>query len=258
MLKHIALAALIATPTLALANDPTIADQVAKTQLGLKYEQENKPMQACKAFAEAEEMGYLGDLPPENRTDPRHNSEYIQAGLKFAECLQNNKEFAKPYNDDGLYSVTVYSTLNEVYHSKQAQDILNKEMTILATEASKLRSLPNKEILTGSERASLACSAAHTAYNTIGFTGRENEKKNTKINRNFVSTGIALAFCNIYHPYYAKEFGTFISTKEAHDILTSLSTEYGSNEASAMLKMVKPMYQKELGRYQEIFYDDKK
>lgn len=237
--KYIATALLFSISTVALAKDPTIADQAAKLHMGLEYELQNKKDLACKAFAEAEEMGYLSD--DENRTDVNHNAEYVIAGIKFAECLENNPKFAKPYNEDGLYAVMVYTNLNDMYHSRQAQDILNKEQAVLALQASKLRDMPNKDILNGSEEASMACAAAHTGFNSIGFTGRENERQKRKINHNYVATGIALAFCNMYHPYFAKTSSSFLALNEANNILTSLSKEYGSKEAAVMLKKMQPM-----------------
>lgn len=240
MLKYIVgTALLLSVSTVSLAKDMTIADQAAKVHQGIHYEAENKNDLACKAFAEAEEMGYLGDY--EHRTDPNHNAEYVIAGLKFAECLENNPKFAKPYNDDGLYAIMVYTNLNEMYHSHQAQALLNKEQAALALEASKLRDMPNKDILNGTEKASMACAAAHTGFNSIGFTGRENERKDKKINHNYVATGIALAFCNMYHPYFAKTSSPFLAFNEANNILTSLSKDYGSKDAAKMQKKLQPM-----------------
>lgn len=240
MIKYIVgTALLLSISTVAMAKDLTINDQIAKIAQARNYELQNKKDLACKSYAEAEEMGYFGDF--ENRTDPKHNKEYVVAALKFAECLDNNAKFAKPYKDDGLQSVMVYTNLNEMYHSQYAQALLNKEQAALALEASKLRDMPSKDILKGKENASKACAAAHTGFNSIGFTGRENERKNEKINHNYVSTGISLAFCNLYHPAFAKLSSPYVAINEANTILTSLSTEYGSKEAAVMLKKMQPL-----------------
>lgn len=243
MLKKLSPLSLLLLPIMASASDFTLADQSKKLDLAAEYMAANKPIQACQAYADAEEMGYLGD--PNKMTDPTHNYIYTTAALAFAKCLDEQPAFAKKYDIDEVNSIIVYTTLNDMYHNKAAQAALDREMAILAKTASNFAKLNNKEIINGSKAASLSCVAAHTAYNLIGFTGQPSERKNPKINTNYVSTGMVLALCNVYHPYYTKSSSRLNALKEANTILSDLANDYGNNKAKKMLQQVSTMLAEE-------------
>lgn len=243
MLKKISTLALAMLSMSAVASDFTTQDQLKKISEATNHTSNNKPLLACKAYAEAEEMGYLGD--PDKITDKDHNYPYTIAALEFANCLDEQPAFAKQYDIDEMNSLIVYTTLNDVYQSKPAKAFLDNEMAILAKTAASLKNMDNSEITSGSKQASLACVAAQTAHNSIGFTGRPEERKKTKINRDYVNTGIVLSICNVFHPYYTKSGSRYLALLEATQILNGLAVDYGSSQAKQMLKQVKPMLEAE-------------
>lgn len=246
MLKKISTLALAMLSMSAVANEFTTKDQLNKINEATAHTSNNKPLLACKAYAEAEEMGYLGD--PDKMTDMNHNYTYTIAALEFANCLDEQPAFAKQYDIDEMNSLIVYTTLNDMYRVKPAKDFLDKEMSILAKTASMIKTLDNSEITSGSKTASLACVAAQTAHNSIGFTGLPKERKKEKVNRDYVNTGMVLAICNVFHPYYTKSSSRYLALNEASQILKGLAVDYDSSQAKKMLSQVEPMLKAETER----------
>lgn len=246
MLKKINVLALAMLSMSAVASDYTQKDQSKKINEAIQHNSNNKPLLACQAYAEAEEMGYLGDQ--DKITDPNHNQLYSIAALELAKCLDEQPVFAKQYDNDEMNSLIVYTTLNDIYRNKAAKAFLDKEMAMLAESATVIKNMDNNEIVNGSKSASLACVAAQTAYNSIGFTGLPSERKKGKLNRNYVNTGMVYALCNVFHPYYTKSSSRFVALNEAKRILTDLSENYGSSEANKMLSKVQPMLDAETAK----------
>ena len=243
MLKRISTLALAMLSMSAVASDYTQKDQNNKINEAINHTINNKPLLACKAYAEAEEMGYLGD--PDKITDADHNLKYTLAALEFAQCLDEQPAFAKQYDIDEMNSIIVYTTLNSMYKNKAAKGYLDRDMKVLSETAATIKTLDNSQIQNGSKAASLACVAAQTAYNSIGFTGELEERKKTKLNRPYVNSGIVFALCNVFHPYYSQSSSRLVALSDASNILADLSVNYGSRDAKKMLEQINPMLEAE-------------
>lgn len=239
MLKKFSVLAIALTASTGFASEHQQKDQLKLVDKAITYQGEKKHIKACETFAKAEEMGYLGD--PSNIKDPEHNYAYTLAALEFAKCLDEQPKFAKKYKLDEMNSLIVYTTLNSMYGNKAARGFLEDELKLLNNTAVKIKKMNNEDIINGSRQASLSCAAAQTGYNSIGFTGLDSERKNKSVNQEYVNTGLVLAICNVFHPYYSQSSSRSIALNEAGSILESLYIDFGSNEAKKMLEKVQPL-----------------